>query len=150
MQEVNIYIATTAKGARKNKAYYAYILECEWKGKPLIKSGFGSRTDITENRLELVALLEALGRLNGTCAVRVFTNCGHVLHSVNNGWLPQWQKNDWRTAKGGQVKNADMWEEVYKEMRRHVYTFTDEPHAYTADLQNLLERKRADEEKNVI
>lgn len=131
MQEVNIYIATTAKGpAVKKKVYYSYVLECAGR-EDNAKKKEGELENVTQNQAELITLIKAFQRFNKSCSVRVFTRCEHVLGSMNNHWAVQWEKNGWKKQNGKTVKNAELWQQFMNLVRRHAVTFTDEPHKYS-------------------
>jgi ribonuclease HI len=146
LQDVSIYIATTAKGpAKRKEAYYIYVLECIRNGKAVTRVGRKRVEDISEHRLELMALISAFERLNKTCSVRVFTQCEHVLNSVNNHWVPQWEKNDWNNSQGKPVKNAELWQQLVNLTRQHLVTYTNEPHTYSMWQQEELEKMQKGE-----
>ena len=122
MQDVNIYIETSFHGPARKDGEYLYLLECIRNGAPATREGRGAMERATENQLALTALAEALGRLNCPCELRIYTR--------------QWQKNEWRNAKGTPVKNADHWEKILQELDPHRYLFTDEHHEYRQWMQS--------------
>ena len=141
MQEVNIYIATTARGPRVNRhAYYSYILECELNGKTVRRDGTGKLKDATENQSELTAIIAAFKRLTKPCSVRVFTQCEHILNSVNNGWVYQWKKNNWIKSGNRPVKNALLWQQLINLSTEHVVKFTKDTGKYFAEQEQILNR----------
>ena len=142
MQDVNIYIDTSIHGPAKKDGEYIYILECIRGDKPVTRDGRGRIEKTTENQLALSAILEALGRLTCPCELRIHTTCQHILNAMKNSWARQWQKNDWMTAKGMTVKNAELWAEVLEELDRHRYTFTNEYHEYRTWMKTELKHRR--------
>ena len=63
MQEVNVYVKTTAHGpARKKRAYYAYVIQMLMPHKEYIRKGFGAMENVTENQITLTALVKAFER----------------------------------------------------------------------------------------
>lgn len=138
MQDVNIYIETSIHGPARNDGECLYILECLYKNAPATREGRKKMKRTTENQLALAALAEALKRLNRPCDLRIHVSCQHVLNSMRNGWARQWQKNEWRSAKGAKVKNAELWAEVLDLLDLHLYTFTDEDHPYRKWMQEQL------------
>ena len=109
MQDVNIYIETSFHGPARKDGEYLYLLECIRNGAPATREGRRAMERATENQLALTALAEALGRLNCPCELRIYTTCQHIINAMQNSWARQWQKNEWRNAKGTHVKNADLW-----------------------------------------
>lgn len=132
MQEVRIYITTTAKGpVKRKKAHYIYTVEyIKRNGHAETRGDIGAMKDATENQIELIALIKAFERLIKPCSVRVFTRCDHILNSCNNGWPWQWEKNGWKRAGDKPVKNFELWQQLLNEMRKHTVTFTNEFHEY--------------------
>lgn len=140
MQDVNIYIETSIHGPTRKNGGYIYLLECMKEREPVTRSGWGGREKSTENRLALEALAEALGRLNCPCELRIYTDCQHILNAMENHWARQWQKNDWKTAKGIPVKNADVWGQVLERLDPHLYSFWGEYHSYRPWLTDQLKK----------
>lgn len=131
MQEVRIYVMTTAKGpAIRKYAHYIYILECDTPNGPVKRKGSGTIENCTENQIELTALIKAFMRLNKSCSVRVFTRCEHILNSVGNGWVYQWKKNGWRKSGDRPVKNAELWQQLLNVTEKHSVTYSSEDHSY--------------------
>lgn len=63
----------------------------------------------TNNRMELTAAVCALQALKEPCAVRLHSDSTYLVNAFNAGWLDNWQKNGWRTAKNDAVENRDLW-----------------------------------------
>lgn len=85
------------------------------KGKILDKRGGSNNT--TNNRMELVAVLEALKLIQSKSNKVTYDVCSdsaYVVNAINNGWLYNWRINSWQTALGDPVKNADVWQELYR------------------------------------
>ncbi len=72
------------------------------------KSLFGGESGTTNNRMELRAVIEALGALKRASRVRVHTDSQYVQKGIQE-WLPNWKRRNWRTSTGGAVKNQDLW-----------------------------------------
>ena len=130
MQDVNIYIETSIHGPARKDGKYIYMLECIRDGIPVTLYKTGEIKKATENQLALTALIEALGRLNCACDLRIHTSCQHILNAMQNSWARQWQKNGWTTAKGLPVKNVELWKTVLDRLGIHLYQFTDDEHTY--------------------
>ena len=65
----------------------------------------------TNNRMELIAVIEALGELKRASKVRVFTDSQYVQKGISE-WLPAWKARRWRTASNQPVKNVDLWQRL--------------------------------------
>ena len=69
----------------------------------------GAEEATTNNRMELMAAISALGALKRRCAVDLYTDSKYVLQGITE-WLPQWKAKGWRTASRKPVRNQDLWE----------------------------------------
>ena len=83
----------------------------------------GALKDTTNNIMEITAVLEALKLLKEECEVEVYSDSAYVVNAFNQGWLDNWQKNNWRTAGKDPVKNKELWEELYNLTQKHKVTF---------------------------
>lgn len=82
----------------------------------------GGEVDTTNNRMELMAVIEALKALKRPCQVRVHTDSQYVQKGMNE-WLPGWKARGWRTADKKPVKNADLWQELEQQAAKHELTW---------------------------
>lgn len=71
----------------------------------------GGEPDTTNNRMELIAAVEALNALKKPCRVRLSTDSRYVMDGLTK-WLRNWQRNGWRTSDKKPVKNADLWQRL--------------------------------------
>jgi len=78
----------------------------------------GGVRDTTNNRMELMAVIEGLKALNRVCQVRVHTDSQYVQKGISE-WLPNWVRRGWKTAAGDAVKNQDLWLELSEQAARH-------------------------------
>lgn len=78
----------------------------------------GGARDTTNNRMELMAVIEGLKSLNQTCRVRVHTDSQYVQKGISE-WLPNWVRRGWKTASGSAVKNQDLWQALSEQASRH-------------------------------
>lgn len=79
---------------------------------------FGGERQTTNNRMELMAAIQALESLNRTCAVRLTTDSEYVKKGITE-WMPQWKRRGWRTADKKPVKNQDLWQRLDAAVGRH-------------------------------
>lgn len=133
---VTIYIETSVRGPAIRRAAGMWLIEYIKKdGTPETRHGILSKDRTTENTLALELIKEAISKLTKPCSVRVNTECEHVSNVMRNHWLPQWEKNDWKNAKGKPVKNAKLWQQCRENMQKHLITFDYEPNSYKAVMQ---------------
>jgi ribonuclease HI len=82
------------------------------------KELFGGEAGTTNNRMELMAVIQALEVLKRPCRVRITTDSQYVKRGVNE-WMARWKRNGWRTADRKPVKNRDLWERLDQALSRH-------------------------------
>ena len=82
----------------------------------------GGAADTTNNRMELMAVIEGLKALTRPCHVRVYTDSKYVMDGVTK-WLEGWVRKGWKTAAKKKVKNQDLWEILYQELKAHTVSW---------------------------
>ena len=82
------------------------------------KQLFGGEHNTTNNRMELLAAINALKALKVPCNVALYTDSKYVMQGIEE-WLFNWKKNQWKTAGKKDVKNKDLWQQLDKETQRH-------------------------------
>jgi ribonuclease HI len=75
--------------------------------------------ETTNNRMELLSVIEGLRALNRPCRVRIHLDAAYVMHGFTKGWVHGWQRNGWRTSAKQPVKNQDLWEQLIEQVARH-------------------------------
>lgn len=78
----------------------------------------GSAEDTTNNRMELTAAIEALNALTRPCKVVLTTDSQYVKNGINQ-WMPNWKRNNWKTAAKKPVKNQDLWQALDAALSSH-------------------------------
>jgi ribonuclease HI len=76
-----------------------------------IKELCGGDKDTTNNRMELMAAIQALEALKKPCTVRLYSDSSYVLKGITE-WMPNWKKRGWKTASKHPVKNVDLWQRL--------------------------------------
>ncbi len=79
----------------------------------------GSAEATTNNRMELIAVINALKLLKTACEADIYTDSQYVMKGATE-WLSGWVKNSWRTADKKPVKNSDLWQDIYRLNKEHV------------------------------
>ncbi|MCL2872024.1 MAG: ribonuclease HI [Betaproteobacteria bacterium] len=79
---------------------------------------FGGEAHTTNNRMELIAVIEALVALIRSCDVQLYTDSVYVKNGIEQ-WIHNWKKNGWKTANKKPVKNDDLWQALDREAARH-------------------------------
>ena len=78
----------------------------------------GGETLTTNNRMELMAAIQALETLKEPCAVAMYTDSSYVMQGLTE-WMPGWKARGWRTADRKPVKNQELWERLDAAAARH-------------------------------
>lgn len=78
----------------------------------------GAEIATTNNRMELLAAVEALARLKEPCAVEFVTDSQYLRKGITE-WIARWKAKGWQTLKREPVKNADLWRRLDTEAARH-------------------------------
>lgn len=87
-----------------------------WKG--VEKELSGGEAETTNNRMELMAVIQGLRALNRRCPVEVWTDSQYVKNGITQ-WIHSWKKKGWKTAGKKPVKNVDLWQDLDAEAARH-------------------------------
>jgi ribonuclease HI len=82
------------------------------------KELFGGERATTNNRMELLAVIEALNALKRRSRVVLHTDSQYVQLGISQ-WLPNWVRRNWRTADNKPVKNADLWQRLQQAAALH-------------------------------
>ncbi len=86
------------------------------------KELMGGEAETTNNRMELMAAIEALNALKKPCRVHLVTDSNYVKEGITT-WIHTWKQNGWRTAARKPVKNADLWQALEAVMEPHDMTW---------------------------
>ena len=73
-----------------------------------VKEICGGEPGTTNNRMELMAAIQALEALKKPCKVELHTDSTYVMKGISE-WIFGWKKRGWKTADGKPVKNDDLW-----------------------------------------
>jgi ribonuclease HI len=69
----------------------------------------GAEPATTNNRMEVMAAIEALRAIHRPSRIRLTTDSEYLRQGVTS-WVKRWKSNGWRTAAKQPVKNKDLWE----------------------------------------
>ena len=71
----------------------------------------GSEKNTTNNRMEMMAVIEALKYIDTEAKINIYTDSKYVKEGITN-WITGWKKNNWKNSKKKDVKNKDLWVEL--------------------------------------
>ena len=91
---------------------------CRGNPGPVERELFGGDADTTNNRMELMAAIEALKALKEPCSATVTTDSVYVKNGITQ-WITSWKQRNWKTAAKKPVKNMDLWQALDEQNQRH-------------------------------
>jgi ribonuclease HI len=83
-----------------------------------VKELKGGEPATTNNRMELMAAIQALEALTKPCTVELHTDSKYVQQGISE-WLSLWKARGWRTMTKGAVKNEDLWRRLDQARLKH-------------------------------
>jgi ribonuclease HI len=106
MNQIEIYTDGACKG-NPGPGGWGVLLQSGATRKEL----FGGEKNTTNNRMELMAVIQALEALKRPCAVTLYLDSQYVLKGITE-WLPGWKAKGWKTASKQPVKNQELWQRL--------------------------------------
>lgn len=73
----------------------------------------GNELETTNNRMELIAVLEGLRQLENGTAVQIITVSDYLFQGATQ-WINGWRKRNWQKKAGQLIANADLWQQIDK------------------------------------
>ncbi|NBW24845.1 MAG: ribonuclease HI [Betaproteobacteria bacterium] len=107
MNEVTIYTDGACKGNPGPGGWGVLLCAPDGTRKELCGGELGT----TNNRMEMMAVIQALEALKRPCAVTLHLDSQYVLKGITE-WLPGWKAKGWKTASKQPVKNVDLWQRL--------------------------------------
>lgn len=98
---------------------WAFILRDIKTGKELL--GSGGESGSTNNRMELMAVIQGLEALKRSCRVKLYSDSKYVLQGLEQ-WMAGWKRNGWMRKESGKskpVKNVELWKELDRLVQMH-------------------------------
>jgi ribonuclease HI len=117
MTEVVIYTDGACSG-NPGPGGWGAVLQADGKEKDL----YGGDPQTTNNRMELMAAIQALEALKGPTEVTLYADSKYVLDGITK-WIYGWQRNGWLTSAKKPVKNDDLWRRLTVAMKPHDITW---------------------------
>lgn len=113
MKHIEIYADGACKGNPGPGGWGVLLISGEHR-----KELSGSEEHTTNNRMELLAVINALRALKRSVRARVYTDSQYVRLGITE-WLAGWKARGWRTADRKPVRNQDLWLQLEAEANRH-------------------------------
>ena len=77
----------------------------------------------TNNRMEMLAVIEALRALKDRCAVKLHSDSQYVINAIEKGWAAKWKANGWMRNKKDKAVNPDLWQQLLDLCKQHKVEF---------------------------
>ena len=113
MDKIEIYTDGACKG-NPGVGGWGAVLIAGTKEKEL----FGGEKETTNNRMELMAVIQALTVLKRPCEIVLHTDSQYVLKGITE-WIKGWKAKGWKTAARTPVKNVDLWQALDQAQALH-------------------------------
>lgn len=114
MKEVIIYTDGACSGNPGPGGYGVVLL---FNGHRKELSGGAAHT--TNNRMEIMAVIEGLTALKEPCAVSLYSDSRYVVDAVEKGWASKWERNNWMRNSRDKAENADLWQILLSLLHKH-------------------------------
>lgn len=116
--QVKIFTDGACSGNPGKGGYGAVLIYGEHRKE--ISSGFKLTTN---NRMEILAVLEAFKCLKKPCDVVLCSDSKYVIDALQQGWATKWRTNGWMRTKHDRALNVDLWEPLLCEIEKHNVTY---------------------------
>ena len=107
------------------------------------KELYGGEADTTNNRMEMMAVIEAVKSVKQPASLSITTDSKYVLQGMQE-WLVQWKKRGWKTSSKKPVKNVDLWQQLDSLLQNHQVKWT-----WVKGHAGHAENERADDLANI-
>ncbi len=118
MKHVDIYTDGSCKGNPGPGGWGAILVYGEHE---LAISGGENNT--TNNRMELLSVINALERLKFPCEITLTSDSRYVIDGLSKQWALSWRKKGWKKADGSKALNPDLWARLLDLIENHQMTY---------------------------
>lgn len=114
MKSVEIFTDGACKGNPGPGGYGAILRYNGYE-----KEVSGGEANTTNNRMELLAVIEAFKLLKEPCLVTLYSDSQYVCNAIEKGWAKKWQQNGWMRNKKEPALNKELWAELLDLIEKH-------------------------------
>lgn len=118
MKHVNLYTDGACSG-NPGPGGWGAILVYNSKEKELS----GGEADTTNNRMELLAVINGLEALKEPCEVELCSDSKYVIDGLSKGWAKSWKSRGWKRSDGKSALNPELWDRLLKAVEKHDMTY---------------------------
>ena len=138
---LNIYIESSIQSSHKTNGVVCIILADETNKNT--KTIFGSVNDVSANKANLIAIKQALSRMNSCCdMVLIHTTSWFVKTNLTEYRANQWIERDFKNTKGEDISFKDEWMQIFKSLEGRKYeVHLNEPNEFRKWMQEEVKRR---------
>jgi ribonuclease HI len=118
MPNVIIYTDGAASGNPGPGGYGVVMLSGDSRKE--LSGGFRKTTN---NRMELLGVIEGLKALKTSCDVTIYSDSKYIVDAIGKGWLDNWIKRNWVKSNKERVLNPDLWKQLCILLSKHNVKF---------------------------
>ena len=119
MKKITLYTDGACSGNPGPGGWAAILL---YNGHSKELSGGFRKT--TNNRMELLGVINGLEALKEPCQVSVISDSRYIVDAMTKGWARRWEANRWMRNKTEKALNPDLWTRLLDHCDKHTVTFT--------------------------
>ena len=114
MKTVTIYTDGACTGNPGPGGWGAILMYGKFK-----KELSGGEANTTNNRMELLGVINGLSALKYRCDVTLISDSKYVIDAITKGWARKWKSNGWMRNNKDKALNPDLWEQLLTQIDRH-------------------------------
>lgn len=123
MKKVIIYTDGACRGNPGKGGYGAVLCYIDPAGEEHFRKISQGYQKTTNNRMELLAVIEGLKMLKTACQVELHSDSKYIVDAINKSWIQGWQQKGWTRGKGKPLLNPDLWKQIWQLIHYHQVTF---------------------------
>lgn len=117
-----------------------YLIECLINDRIESREGFVYFPETTEDSITLAALIKALIQFNKPCELTIFTKCTGVYSALDTGRAFEYDKKNFKSARGTPIRNAELWDILMELLQKHKWKISREDHSYMTYMESELKK----------
>lgn len=121
--KVNIYTDGACSGNPGPGGYGTVLVYIDANGVKHEKELSEGFNNVTNNQMELMAVIVGLETLKKPCEVTLYSDSKYVVEAFNSNWIDGWIKKGWKTSDKKPVKNLELWQRLLKAKEPHDVEF---------------------------
>ena len=121
--KVNIYTDGACSGNPGPGGYGTVLVYIDTNGVKHEKELSEGFNNVTNNQMELMAVIVGLESLKKPCDVTLYSDSKYVVEAFNSNWIDGWIKKGWKTSDKKPVKNLELWQRLLKAKEPHDVEF---------------------------